>query len=567
MLGDKRKLVDYELIDKLFDSVYQTHYQYAPEAARNIWRDHLYAVMRQDFQKIKRIEEQVACCTRKCLQELCVALEGVSPVGALELLKGECPDRLDEYQLPKGAESFSLSQGAWMIGVFGNGSDTTRYGALKVFNKYVRWAAATLMENHMKSLLHVNEADRELIQTTSHLEASRLVEPETQMMWIAAEITDEIGKWVDLNADRISNPGILTSKIAAQINKNVSMAAKVLSETDRNNSRSMPISFSEMLLEGVPEDLIQVLTAPSRRITAAELEAALKSDKPNLFPFVKILDKTRVLCRSSWMMRRDDALFRVVMQASPHETEGKVFEDVATALLQRWGPGGITWQSSVNLVSPQSNKKVDDVDILGVSKNMTFICECKANRLSKNNLSVGANFDSVVLNKATSQLETRTEHWNSGWRPKLSGKSIADDVMGFIITFSSYGGLLWNPTGLKNGEPSIQFGTFSLYSLVLAVSILKSPADLTNYFSYRLDAINKRFKASDELEFILGFRSGHTDTPSEVQSDKTFLFRQYELREEGQWIDPRKYRSSKNWKNKLLQKLLCSTISVTPAVI
>ena len=313
--------------------------------------------------------------------------------------------------------------------------------------------------------------------------------------------------------------------------------------------------------------MIQVLTAPSRRITAAELEAALKSDKPNLFPFVKILDKTRVLCRSSWMMRRDDALFRVVMQASPHETEGKVFEDVATALLQRWGPGGITWQSSVNLVSPQSNKKVDDVDILGVSKNMTFICECKANRLSKNNLSVGANFDSVVLNKATSQLETRTEHWNSGWRPKLSGKSIADDVMGFIITFSSYGGLLWNPTGLKNGEPSIQFGTFSLYSLVLAVSILKSPADLTNYFSYRLDAINKRFKASDELEFILGFRSGHTDTPSEVQSDKTFLFRQYELREEGQWIDPRKYRSSKNWKNKLLQKLLCSTISVTPAVI
>lgn len=567
MLGDKRKLVDYELIDKLFDSVYQTHYQYAPEAARNIWRDHLYAVMRQDFQKIKRIEEQVACCTRKCLQELCVALEGVSPVGALELLKGECPDRLDEYQLPKGAESFSLSQGAWMIGVFGNGSDTTRYGALKVFNKYVRWAAATLMENHMKSLLHVNEADRELIQTTSHLEASRLVEPETRMMWIAAEITDEIGKWVDLNADRISNPGILTSKIAAQINKNVSMAAKVLSETDRNNSRSMPISFSEMLLEGVPEDLIQVLTAPSRRITAAELEAALKSDKPNLFPFVKILDKTRVLCRSSWMMRRDDALFRVVMQASPHETEGKVFEDVATALLQRWGPGGITWQSSVNLVSPQSNKKVDDVDILGVSKNMTFICECKANRLSKNNLSVGANFDSVVLNKATSQLETRTEHWNSGWRPKLSGKSIADDVMGFIITFSSYGGLLWNPTGLKNGEPSIQFGTFSLYSLVLAVSILKSPADLTNYFSYRLDAINKRFKASDELEFILGFRSGYTDTPSEVQSDKTFLFRQYELREEGQWIDPRKYRSSKNWKNKLLQKLLCSTISVTPAVI
>lgn len=564
-IRENQSIMNY--IDKLFDSVYQTHYKYAPEAARNLWRDHLYAVMRQDFQKIKKIEEQVACCTRKCLQELCVALDGISPVGALELLKGEYPDRLDEYQLPKGALTFSRARGAWMIGVFGNGSDTTRYGALKVFNKYVRWDAATLMENHMKIMLHVNEADRELIKTTSDLEASRLVEPETRMMWIAAEITDEIGKWVDLNADRISNSGILTSKITAQINKNVSMAARALSEAGRNNSRSMPISFSEMLLEGVPEELIQVLTARSRRITAAELEAALKSDEPNLFPFVKILDKTRVLCRSSWMMRRDDALFRVVMQASPHETEGKVFEDVATALLQRWGPEGITWQSSVNLVSPQSNKKVDDVDILGVSKNMTFICECKANRLSKNNLSVGANFDSVVVNKATSQLETRTEHWNSGWRPKLSGKSIADDVMGFIITFSSYGGLLWNPTGLKNDEPSIHFGTFSLYSLVLAVSTLKSPADLTNYFSYRMDAISKGFKASDELEFILAFLSGHTYTPRDEQSDQVFLFRQYELSEEGQWIDPRKYRSSKNWKNKLLQKLLRSTIPVTPAVI
>ena len=116
----------------------------------------------------------------------------------------------------------------------------------------------------MKTILRVNEADRELIKTTSDLEANRLVEPETRMMWIAAEITDEIGKWVDMNADSISNPGILTSKITAQINKNVSMAARALSEAGRNNSRSMPISFSEMLLEGVPEELIQVLTARSR---------------------------------------------------------------------------------------------------------------------------------------------------------------------------------------------------------------------------------------------------------------------------------------------------------------
>ena len=67
MVGDKRQLVDHELILKLFDNVYQTHYKYAPKDARNTWQDHLYAIIDQDFQEIKKIEEQVACCTRKCL--------------------------------------------------------------------------------------------------------------------------------------------------------------------------------------------------------------------------------------------------------------------------------------------------------------------------------------------------------------------------------------------------------------------------------------------------------------------------------------------------------------------
>lgn len=566
MLGDKRNRVDEEFLRQVYDNACQTHLKYAPAAAINAWHQHVDAVVRQDFQEARKVGKQIECCARDCLEKLCAALKDVSPVGALELLFGERPDRLYEYQLPTGAEFISLARGAWLIGVFGNGHDSTQYEALKVFNNYVRWVAASLMDTHIKSVSSVNDVDRILTQTASQLETSRLVEPETRMMWVTAEITDEIGKWADANADRLSTPGILTSEVTAQINCNVSKATTTLDEAYRNKLRSIPASFSEMLLDGLPEALVKGLTASHRSITATDVEAALKSDAPTTFPFVKILDKARVLSRSSWMLRRDDALFRTAMQESPRETEGKVFEDVTTALLQKWGPTGITWRSSVNLVSPQISKNTDDVDVLGISENTTFIGECKANRLSENNLSVGANFDDKVLTKAASQLEIRTEHWNCGWRPQLLEQALADDLVGFITTFSSYGGLLWNPNAVRNGEQSVHFGIFPLYSLILAASTLKSPTDLRNYFSYRLDLITKGVKASDELEYILGFHSAQPEAPNEEQNGVVVLFRQYELDNQGIWIDPREYHYRKDWKDKFVGQLWTHTTPVTPAL-
>lgn len=566
MLEDKRNRVDEEFVRQVYGNAYQTHLKYAPAAARNAWNQHVDAVVRRDFQEARKVGRPVEECAHECLLELCEALGNISPVGALELLLGERPDRLYEYQLPKGAEFISLDRGAWLIGVFGNGHDSTRYGALKVFNKYVRWVAASLIDTHIKSVSSVNDADRILTQTAGQLKTSRLVEPETRMMWVTAEITDEIGKWADTNADQLSTPGMLTSEVAAQINYNVSKATTTLDEAYRNKQRPMPTSFSEMLLDGLPESLVKGLTSSHRPITAHDVEKALTSDAPTIFPFVKIRDKTRVLSRSSWMRRRDDALFRTAMQESPRETEGKVFEDVTTALLQKWGPTGISWQSSVNLVSPQSSKNADDIDVLGFSENTTFIGECKANRLSENNSSVGANFDEKVLTKATSQLEIRTEHWNCGWRPQLHGQAFADDLMGFITTFSSYGGLLWNPNAVRNGEQSVHFGIFPLYSLILAASTLKSPTDLKNYFSYRLDLITKGVKASDELEYILGFHSAQTEVPHEEQNGAVVLFRQYELNDQGIWIDPRKYHNRKDWKDKFVRQLWTHTTPVTPSL-
>ncbi len=551
---------------KLAESAYATHLRFAPSAAREAWKVYVDSVTRRDLNSMKEAQEQAEVSARESLSELCSALKSVSPSAALELLWGEHNDRLDEYLIPKGGETFSLAQGAWLIGVFACGEDSSKYGAHKVFNKYVRWAASYLIKLHINDLLIEDEVDRNIARVTSQLEISRFVEPETRMMWITDEIALQIGRWVDASIDQIDSRTTPSFATVEQISENISRATNNLNDAYRNKYRVIPESFSATLLDGVPVEMIDALTAPHRQVTETDVENALKSDAMTTTPFVRVEGTTRVLGRSAWLMKRDDALFRLVMQASPRDKEGKVFEDVTASLLQAWGPSDISWQSSVDLPSPGMPKTADDIDVLGFSDDVAFIGECKANRLPEKNSSVGSTLETVVLNKAISQLEKRVDHWRSGWRPQLADHFFPDDVMGFAVTFSSYGGMLWNPDRLHRDDSSVQYGVFPLYSLVLAVSMLVRPSDLRRYLSFRLNAMVNGVTNSDELEHLLGFVSASNSPGVTLDSEAKGLLRQYELSDQGVLIDPRKYRRDANWKHQFLSELWEHTTPVTPSL-
>lgn len=566
MSDNKMKRVDEEYMRKMAESAYATHLQFAPNAAKKAWQYYVDSFIRRDFNGIKQAKDQAEISERKSLSELCSTLKSVSPAAALELLLGEHNDLISNYETPKGGETFSLARGAWLIGVIACGEDSSGYGARVAFNKYVRWVASYLVKLHIIDPLVGDEADRNIASAMNHLEISRLVEPETRMMWISDAISLEIGRWVDENTGQIDLSLAPSSDTVKLISKNVSKAINSLTAAYKSKSQAMPESFSTTLLEGVPVGIIEALTAPRRQITETNVENALKSDAIIATPFVRVEGTTRVLGRSDWLTKRDEALFRLVMQASPRDKEGKVFEDVTTSLLQDWGPSGISWQSSVDLLTPGTGKIADDIDVLGISDDVAFIGECKANRLPEKNSSVGSTLETVILNKAILQLEKRVDHWRSGWKPNASEQTFPDDVIGFAVTFSSYGGMLWNPDKLRRNDASVLYGVFPLYSLVLAASALEQPADLRDYFSFRLNAMTNGVTNSDELEHVLGFASASNSKGIALESEAKGLLRQYELSDHGVWIDPRKYRSNANWKHKFLSDLWKHTKPVTPSL-
>lgn len=555
---------DNDFIRKLHENAYTSHIKFAPNEAKAAWNAYVDAVANGSSRSLAAATQQAEAAVSKSLTELCDVLTSVSPLASLELLFGERRDRLDEYVIPKGAETVSLARGAWLIGVFGDGEDSSRYGALNAFNKYVRWVTAYLVKLHISSHAIEDKTERNIAGNKSQLEINRLVEPETRMMWIADEITQHIGRWVDANSALTKLPGVLDAQISQLIGENAERAQVALKAALWNKSPTISESFSATLLDGLPERLVQSLTAPNMQITESNVELALKGEGPTTTPFVRIGDTVSILGRSAWLLQRDDALFRIVMQASPRGKEGQVFEDVAASLLREWGPDGITWESSVDLVSPLRGKDTDDVDVLGCSADLAFIGECKANRLSDNNSSVGANFETVVLNKAVSQLDTRVKHWGQGWRPLPMTQDDTEDVTGFAVTFSSYGGMLWNADRLRKNDAPGQFTVIPLHSLVLAVSIIDQPRGLKSYFDFRLESMANGATNMDELEYMLGFVSTLGNATIVPEESARILFRQYELSDEGVWLDPRVYADRRNWKIRFLSEIWENTNAVTP---
>ena len=549
---------------EVFENAYKTHFQYAPHWAKVIWSRFVEAVFDANSSEIKKLRNEIEECVNLALEEFCSVLEEIEPRAALELLYGECNDRLAEFIAPKGSDIFSLGRCAWLIGVFGSGQNSSQLHALKACNKYVRWLAAHLMKIQMDLAL-ANDDGGSASRAVIRLELNRITEPETRMMWISSEITISAGRWVEGNSEICAISSIFNAKVAERINRNIEDALKMSNDAYVNKLSSVPMSFSAVLLSEIPCELIKQLTASHRSISPNNVRDAINSDEMKFHPFVKIDGVYRVLQRSCWLSQREDALLHLCVRQSRQDVRGKVFEDVAAVLLNKWGPFDVDWSSSVDLISAQSGKKRDDVDVFGRSANCVFIGECKANRLSQNNMSAIGNFESVVLDKAVSQLGARVAHWEERWRPSDVESECVSDAVGFVVTFSSYGGLLWNAAAIEVAGEKVQleFSIFPLYSLVLAVAALKTPAQLKEYLNSRLDAMVRGVINSDELEHLFAYLSGVNKWLCDVPASATVLPRQYELTVEGAYIDPRKYRNSRNWKNRYVSELVAYSEPLT----
>lgn len=556
-----------EKMREVFENAYKTHFRYASSSAKAIWNRYVDAYFDANSSEIKKLRDEIEKCVNRALKEFCSVLEEIDPKAALELLHGECNDRWDKFIVPRGGKVFSLARCAWLIGVFGSGQNCSQLHALKAYSKYVRWLAAHLMKINMDSLLANDDGDS-ASGAVIGLEWNRITEPETRMMWISSEITISAGVWAEENAEICAISSIFNTKVGERINRNIEDALKMSHDALVNKLSSTPISFSAALLSDIPCDLIKHLTASHRSISPNNVRDVVNSDEMKFYPIVKIDGVYRVLQRSYWLFGREDALLHLCVQQSCQNVRGKVFEDVAAALLNKWGPFGVDWSSSVDLVSARSGKRRDDVDVFGISDDCVFIGECKANRLSQNNMSAIGNFESVVLGKAVSQLGARVAHWEEGWRPSGVESECVGDAVGFIVTFSSYGGLLWNAAAIEVAGKKVQleFSIFPLYSLVLAVAALKTPTQLKEYLNSRLDAMVRGVINFDELEHLFAYVSGANKWLCDAPASATVLACQYELIEEGVFIDPRKYGKSRNWKNRYVSELLTYSVPLTPLV-
>lgn len=556
-----------EKMREVFENAYKTHFQYAPHSAKAIWSRFVEAVFDANASEIKKLRNEIEKSSNRALEEFCSVLEEIEPRAALELLHGECNDRWSEFIPPRGSDIYSLGRCAWLIGVFGSGQNGSQHHALKTYAKYVRWLASHLMKIQMDLLLANDDGDS-ASKAVIRLELNRIAEPETRMMWISSEITISAGRWAEENSEICATSSIFNTKVAERINRNVEDALKMSRDAYENKLSSVPMSFSAALLSAIPCELIEQLTASRRSISPNNVRDVINSDEMKFYPIVKIDGVYRVLQRSCWLFEREDALLHLCVRQSRQDVRGKVFEDVTAALLNKWGPFDVGWSSSVDLVSALSGKRRDDVDVFGMSDDCVFIGECKANRLSQNNLSAIGNFESVVLDKAVSQLGTRVAHWEEGWRPSDVESECVSDVVGFIVTFSSYGGLLWNAADIEVAGEKVQleFSIFPLHSLVLAVTALKTSAQFKEYLNSRLDAIVRGVINFDELEHLFAYVSGVNKWLCDVPASATVLPRQYELNEEGLTMDPRTYRNSTNWKNRYLSELLAYSVPITPLV-
>ncbi|AZA10796.1 hypothetical protein [Corynebacterium gerontici] len=553
---------DINYLSQLRDVTNEGHFSFASKKAKQALSLSEKAFDDRDLSLARAAAEKAQSAEDESLKELHHSLQEVHPSAATHLIWGERHTELQEFKPPKGMRYFSCSRGAWILGVFGKGAALGQIAALKYFNKYVRWAAARLIKVEVFDVVSILEDERSSSREISQLELSRLTAIQTRMLWIADEITISAGEWVDENLPHCADSlGAGIMKIAKENRRSV---RERLIRAAEQKSWKIEEPISKIHLRGLPEGLISELTAKPMVLNEENLKNALLGDGPAITPFVRIQEDTWVLGFSEWLQNCDDSIIRIVMRKSPSHHSGKVFEDITAKLLSKWGPTGMDWNSSIEIFKSGREGGRDEVDIFAVAEDAVFLGECKANRLSENNSSVGASFETVVKEKAADQLATRVSHWGSGYRPRLGQTHYPDAVLGFIVAFSSYGGLPWQSESLKRNVQQLSFPVFPLHSLIMAVSILGTAQQLKRYLEYRSEWLFKGMQNLDELEYLMGFLGDSNSQAAKTPEGAVPFYRQYDLNAEGRFLDPKDYENASDWKKQWWEAIKEHCVAVTP---
>lgn len=563
---------DRTFLDKLDERVMRTHFSFAGKSVRETWRMWLDHMSARDLaaatQLLPKIEDELDVA----FNELKESLSKVHPSAARWILPGEDDGtgKFHSYVMPRGGETFSRSRGAWLIGVFGAGENLDRNSALTAFNKYVRWSAAFLVRWHILSDFGNGMGSHTLGESIA---AHRILGVETRMSWIADEICRQLGRWVD--DEHRGAVDTLGSAVMERISLNASMSigeVKGLFESMEEDSlgrANVVYSFSERLLQGVPSKTIESLTAKHQELTDRHLHAALEGELPDLRPVVRVAGENLVLNRSAWLVERDHPMMNVLMESLPSDRFGKPLEDISAALLGRWGPDEFVWRPSITITQWESGKgsrNGDDVDVLGLSDEIAIICECKANRLSQNNFSLDANFDSKILQKAASQVALRTTHWSEGWRDSETSDSSAV-ATGLIVTLSSYAGGVWSAPKLHHDGELVGICVFPLHALMLAICLIPDPARFASYLNWRTGLLKMGLVTFDELELSLTFTSQGPTAPTGGDHEGRVLFRGYELSSEAvSELDPRTYATDCDWRRTYFNQLWEASEPASPTL-
>lgn len=547
------RVVDGEFRRRASSAAYDSYFRYAPKEVRECWADLTERANNGEKPNFSQALSVVERGKDESLSGLCDVLARVSPEAALWLLPGELPHELSSFDTPSAGESISLSKGAWLVGTYGQGDATSKLDAYGAFQRYAKWQAARLIHGQVRSLQASIDAGEPVTVLGDQIVVSRLVEPETRMAWISDEISLAVGRWVDKEArGRAEDFG---HSVMLRISGNLQLAQQELSSSIHNpRTFRMRDSFSGILTDGLPEWLIENLTARPSVPEPSAVEAVLTSDYPALHPFVSIRGVTKVLNRSAWLLERDDAFLRLAMRQCPRNDEGRPLEAVSASLLSQWGPTGVSWQSPARISPRGASSAFDEVDILGCSDETAFIGECKANRLPEKNASLDVTFQEKIVEKAADQLDTRMKDWSQGWRPK-SGCRKDIEPEGFIVTLSSYSGGVWQSPALTKDGEVISYGVFPVHALVLAASVLRSAAQLAEYLRHRAYLLTQGLTNSDELEPLLSYVQSTPGFSVSKPQAAGLIFNQYELSEKGVLYDPRAAAVGSDWKGDLIRTI------------
>ncbi len=548
------------------DAVSHTHFRFASRRVRDIWNKWADRVSERDFDLADSLTPEIDSEVDIAFQELMRALQRTHPLASTWILFGERTDPFDlqSYATPKGGETYSLARGAWIIGAFGKGEHADRMTAYATFNKYVRWCAAFLAQWNLRS--HRNDPAQHHY-LGEKIAAHRILGSETRMRWIAEEICDALGTWVDASLGETKE--VVGAHIMHNISRNVVSTLRRLGSL-ANAHRTNPAQItrldrtaSEQLLLELPEETLATVTAPPQELSNRSLTLALQGELSDLCPLVQVGDRTLVLNRSAWIVERDRSMLNAVMGMAPSDREGEPLEEISRALLEKWGPSDLAW-STGDVIAPRGGGNGDETDLFGLGAQAVVIGECKANRLSKNDRSLDANFEGRILDKAASQVALRISHWKAGWRPPEHLNAPAE-ATGLIVTLSSYAGGVWSEPHLHVNDEVVDVAVLPLHSLILAASVIPDAASFTEYVNWRTRILTIGLVAPDELELALTFASQGSTVPEQAAENERLTFRGYELSANAvAELDPRLFAGDANWRERYFTEIWKHSTPASP---